>query len=70
MSLSKHENAMDQPPPDDYDQRQRTNLLVIGVAVVIVVVTVLLMLMLKHGTQLEDCLAAGHHNCAPIDTGQ
>ena len=46
------------------------HLLVAGIAVVIVVVTVLLMLMLKHGTQLEDCLAAGHHNCAPVDTGQ
>ena len=60
---------MDQPP-DDYDQRQRTNLLVIGVVLLIVVVTVGLMLLLKHGIELQDCFAAGHHNCAPIDTAE
>jgi hypothetical protein len=63
-------NAMDQPPPEDYDQRQRTNLLVAGIAILIVVVTVTLMLLLKHGIELQDCFAAGHHNCAPIDMGQ
>ncbi len=57
-----------QPPPDDYDQRQRTNLIVAGIAVAIVVATVLLMLMLKHGIELQDCFAAGHRHCAPIDT--
>ncbi|MGC9953427.1 MAG: hypothetical protein ABSD21_04010 [Rhizomicrobium sp.] len=61
-------NAVDPLPPDDYDEKQRTNLLVIGVAVFIVVVTVLLMLMLKHGIELQDCFAAGHHNCAPVET--
>lgn len=42
----------------------------LGIAVAIVVVTVALMLLLKHGIELEDCFAAGHHHCAPIDTGQ
>jgi hypothetical protein len=62
-------NATDQPPPDDYDRRQWTNLLVLGVAILLVV-TMVLMLMLKHGIELQDCFAAGHHNCAPIDTSQ
>jgi hypothetical protein len=61
---------MNQPLPDDYGQRQRTNLIVLGVAILIVVVTVTLMLLLKHGIELQDCFAAGHHNCAPIDTSQ
>ena len=61
---------MNTPPPDDYHQRQRTNLIVAGIVVVLVVVTVGLMLMLKHGTDLEDCFAAGHHRCATIDTDQ
>jgi hypothetical protein len=26
--------------------------------------------MLKHGIDLQDCFAAGHHYCAPIDEGQ
>ncbi len=63
-------NVMDQPPPDDYRQRQRTNLIVFGVAVALVAVTVILLLMLKHGTELQDCFAAGHHNCAPVDETQ
>jgi hypothetical protein len=62
-------NAMDKPP-DDYEQRQRTNFLVFVVAILLVVVTVTLMLLLKHGIELQDCFAAGHHNCAPIDTSQ
>ena len=61
---------MNQPPPDDYARRQRANVLALGIAAIIVAATVLLMLLLKHGTELEDCLAAGHHNCAPIDTSQ
>ncbi|MGA7713094.1 MAG: hypothetical protein WCA81_14410 [Rhizomicrobium sp.] len=60
---------MDQPP-DNYDNRQRTNLLVIGIVIALVVITVTLMLMLKHGIDLEDCFAAGHHHCAPIDETQ
>jgi len=61
---------MNAPPPDDYRERQRTNLIVAGIAIALVVVTVGLMLMLRHGTELEDCFAAGHHHCAPIDTSQ
>ena len=56
--------------PDDYRERQRTNLIVFAIAVIIVVVTVALMLMLRHGINLEDCFAAGHHHCAPIDESQ
>jgi len=60
---------MNLPPSDqDDDTRWRTNLVVFVAAVALVVVTVILMLMLKHGIAVQDCFAAGHHNCAPIDT--
>ncbi|MDE2163178.1 MAG: hypothetical protein KGJ53_08450 [Alphaproteobacteria bacterium] len=54
-------------PPDDYGNQQKTNLLVFVIAILIVVMTVGLMLMLRHGIDLQDCFAAGHHHCAPID---
>ncbi|MBU6298393.1 MAG: hypothetical protein KGJ79_15910 [Alphaproteobacteria bacterium] len=56
-----------QKPSDDYGDRQRINLIVFAIAAVIVVATVALMLMLKHGVDLQDCFAAGHRHCAPID---
>jgi len=61
---------MEQPPQDDYDQRQRSNLIAAVVVVALVVGTVLLMLSLKQGIKQEDCFAAGHRTCAPIDTDQ
>lgn len=54
-------------PPDDYWQRQRINLVVAAVAVVLVIGTVVLMVSLHQGIQREDCFAAGHRTCAPID---
>jgi len=61
---------MDQPHRDDYNQRQRSNLIAAVVVVALVVCTVLLMLSLKQGIKQEDCFAAGHRACAPVDTDQ
>ena len=54
-------------PRDDYRDRQRTNLLVIAIAVVLVIGTVMLLVSLHNGIKLEDCFAAGHRTCAPIE---
>lgn len=54
--------------PDD--DRQRTNLIVMGIAVALIAGTVVMMVALRHGLKLEECFAAGHHNCAPIQEPQ
>jgi hypothetical protein len=60
---------MSEPSPDDQDDNAKT-LAGLIVAIVLVVVTVFLLLKLKQGTALLDCIAAGHHNCVPIDTSK
>jgi hypothetical protein len=57
-------------PPDDERQRERANLIVMGIVIVLVIGTVVLMVLLRHGVKLEECFAAGHHNCAPIEEPQ
>jgi hypothetical protein len=57
-------------PPDDYHQRQRMNLIVAAIVAALVVGTILLLLSLHQGIKQEDCFAAGHRTCAPIDTDQ
>ena len=52
-------------PPDDYRDRQRTNL--IAVVAALVIGTVLLLVSLHQGIKQEDCFAAGHRTCAPIE---
>jgi hypothetical protein len=52
---------------EDYRQRQRTNLLVLVIAAVLVVGTIALLLSLHRGLRQEDCFAASHRNCAPIE---
>ena len=54
-------------PPDDYRDRQRTNLIVIAIAAALVIGTVLLLVSLHQGIRQEDCFAAGHRTCAPIE---
>lgn len=54
-------------PDDDKNQDAKT-LAGLAVAIVLVVLTVFLLVKLKHGTALLDCIAAGHKNCAPVDT--
>ena len=54
-------------PPDDYRDRQRTNLVVIAIVVALVIGTVALLISLHQGIKQEDCFAAGHRTCAPIE---
>ena len=56
-------------PDDDKNQDAKT-LAGLAVAVVLVVLTVFLLVELKHGTARLDCIAAGHKNCAPVDTSR
>jgi len=58
---------MPEPEDDDHNQDAKT-LAGLAVAIVLVILTVFLMVKLKHGTALLDCIAAGHKNCAPVDT--
>lgn len=57
---------MDQPP-EDYRQRQRANLAVAAIVVALVAGSVLLLMSLHQGIKREDCFAAGHRTCAPIE---
>ncbi len=56
--------------PDDYHQRQRANLIVLGIVAAIIVATVALLLALHQGIKREDCFAARHRACAPIEEQQ
>ena len=58
---------MSEPEDDDGNQDTKT-LAGLAVAIVLVVLSVFLMVKLKHSTALLDCIAAGHKNCAPVDT--
>jgi cytochrome bd-type quinol oxidase subunit 2 len=53
--------------PDDFHQRERANLIVMGIVIALVVVTVVMMVWLRDGLKREECFAAGHHTCAPIE---
>ena len=55
-------------PPENEKQRSRNNLVVFAVVAVIVVLGVLLMQWLAHALKEADCVAAGHRNCAPVET--
>lgn len=52
---------------DDYRARQRMNLLVMAIVAVLVIGMVALLVSLHQGIQREDCFAAGHRTCAPIE---
>lgn len=52
--------------PDDFQTRQRANLIAIAVVAALVIGSVVLLLSLHKGIKQEDCFAAGHHTCAPI----
>ena len=54
-------------PHDDYRERQRTNMIVIAIVAALVAGTVILLVSLHKGIKLEECFAAGHRTCAPID---
>jgi len=58
----------DEPEEDDGDRTW--NNIVVGIAaVVLIVVGVILMRALSHALQVQDCVAAGHKDCVPVDTG-
>lgn len=59
--------VMKQTPPDDFHQRRRANMAALIVVAVLVAGTVVLLISLQNGIKREDCFAAGHHTCAPID---
>ena len=54
--------------PEDDLRRSRDNLLVFVAVMVVIVLGVLLTQALKKSTDLQDCVAAGHRNCEPVDT--
>jgi hypothetical protein len=57
------------PQPDDEDARtHRANMTVLGIAVTLVVIVLVVLYAWKRSSDLEDCFAANHKNCAPIDT--
>ncbi len=62
------------PPHDDPDfededaRKQRANILVLAIAAGLVLASVVLLFWLKDRTDLQDCIAASHRNCLPIDT--
>ena len=53
---------------DDEDAARRTAALMgLIVVLVLAIAGILLFRELAKKAQLEDCLMAGHHNCAPIE---
>ena len=61
---------MPESEPDNQENNDVKTLIGLAVAIVLVVVTVFLLMELKQGTATLDCIAAGHHNCAPVDTSK
>jgi hypothetical protein len=59
---------MTAPPPDDQDNQDAKTLAGLAVAIVIVLVAVFALMKFKQSSTLLDCIAAGHRNCAPVDT--
>ncbi len=55
------------PDDEDYDARARTNMIVLAVVAVIVFVGWLVVDEMQKETALEDCYAASHRNCEPVD---
>jgi hypothetical protein len=61
---------MPEPSPDDQKNRDARTLAGLAVAIVLVVLTVFLLVKFKQSSATLDCIAAGHHNCAPVDTSK
>ena len=55
---------------NDDDARDRENRAVLIAAGVLVAIGVVAMLLFSNWQNQSDCVLAGHHNCAPINTGQ
>jgi hypothetical protein len=58
---------------DDEDEAPRSPLrAVVGLGLVVVLILGVLFVMqqLRHASAIQDCVASGRTNCAPISTGQ
>lgn len=60
---------MSEPDPvhEDEDQRRRNNLLMLIFAIGLVIAGVWLVNRMIDMRQIQDCVAQGRRNCAPID---
>ncbi|MBV8975925.1 MAG: hypothetical protein JO261_16375 [Alphaproteobacteria bacterium] len=61
---------MTEGPEEDDADRRWNNTWVAVAAAVLIVLGVVLMQALSHHQRIEACIAAGHRDCVPIDTGR
>jgi hypothetical protein len=61
---------MPESEPDDQQNSDVKTLIGLAVAIVLVAGTVFLLMEMKKSTATLDCIAAGHHNCEPVDTSK
>jgi hypothetical protein len=54
----------------DYAARDRVNRLVAIAVVIVIALGVLVAWAMDRSEKLQDCVAAGHHDCEPVDQGQ
>ena len=52
----------------DPKNEETRNWLVLAVALALVALTVFLLLKLKSGIAMENCIAQGRHDCAPVSS--
>jgi hypothetical protein len=58
------------PPPQDVEteeERRRANLVLLVVFAVVVAIGAWLVIAMAEQRKVDDCLAQGRRNCAPID---
>ncbi len=55
---------------EDDARRSRTNLIVLAAVVALVLLGIVLVKAMKYYSDMQDCAAAGHRDCQPVDTGQ
>ena len=55
---------------EEFRQRNRQNMLGLAAALIIVVLGTLLVREVIRDARQSDCVAAGHRNCGPVDTGR
>jgi hypothetical protein len=53
------------PDPETAESR---NWLVLAVVIALVALTVFLLLKLRSGIAMENCVAQGRHDCAPVNS--
>ena len=60
-------------PEDDQDAAPRSPLralIGLGVVVMLILGVLFIMQQLRHASAIQDCVAAGRTNCAPISVGR